>query len=338
MKISGTRLMHSAIRLSDIAFPASATLLERTRLVYIHLDNLLSFAKRDRDGKVDAYLLGYLPDELILLYFRQGELVTATEIGGSRRGVLPVTEAVRRLKADPERGECAYRAAPLAQLELMYQACAAPAEPWVVDSKHPELVFPRVAEESLTGALEIISNGRVNYLQFDAGKFTGGFFYARPDNVALPAYIESLFHPDSDGVMPALAVSGVPPSAGLPVQVLPSQVRMYRELWTRITEAIESELPGDGLRRVDRVTTAMLRERPSLEGLLPSNGGDPSMVATPAALLTADLAAWTGALLTEVEVVSPGAGPRILQEASRDQRHLLQAAGFYSHFPWSLTW
>lgn len=338
MRVSGTRLLHSAIRLSDVAFPASEILLARTRLIYIHLDNLLSFAKRDRDGKVDAYFLGYLPDELILLFFQRGELVTAAGIGAGQRGVLPVAEAVRRLKADPERGEAAYCAAPTALLELMYQACAAPAEPYVVDSKHPELVFPRVAEEGLTGALEIISNGRVNYLQFDHGKFTGGFFYAKPENLSLPAYIEGLFQPGADGAQPALAVSGVPPVAGLPVQALPSQVRMYRELFQRITQAVETEWPQEGVRRVDRVTSQLLPARPALQALLPSNGGDPSMVATPASELTGVLAAWTGALLTEVEVVSPGAGPRILQEATREQRHLLQAAGFYSHFPWSLSW
>ena len=338
MRVSGTRLLHSAVRLSDVAFPASDTLLARTRLIYIHLDNLLSFAKRDRDGKVDAYFLGYLPDELILLFFQQGELVTAAGIGAGERTVLPVAEAVRRLKSDPERGEAAYCAAPLAQLELMYQACAGPAEPWVVDSKHPELIFPRVVEESLTGALEIISNGRVNYLQFDHGKFSGGYFYARPESVTLPLYIEGIFQPGPDGVRPALSVSGVPPVAGLPAQVLPSQVRMYRDLFLRISSAIETELPEDGLRRVDRVTARLLPVRPALNSILPSNGGDPAMVATPATELTADLAAWTGALLTEVEVVAPGAGPRILQSTTRDQRHLLQAAGFYAHFPWSLTW
>ena len=81
MLVSGTRLLHSAIRLSDVAFPASDTLIVRTRLIYLHLDNLLSFAKRDRDGKVDAYFLGYLPDELILLFFQRGELVTAAGQG-----------------------------------------------------------------------------------------------------------------------------------------------------------------------------------------------------------------------------------------------------------------
>jgi len=338
MLVSGTRLLHSAIRLSDVAFPASEILLARTRLIYVHLDNLLSFAKRDRDGKVDAYFLGYLPDELILLFFQKGELVTAAGIGAAKRSVLPVAEAVRRLKADPERGEATYCAAPLAQLELMYQACAAPAEPWVVDSKHPELIFPRVAEEALTGALEIVSNGRVNYLQFEKGKFGGGFLYARPEKTPLPAYIEGLFQPGPDGVMPALSVCGVPPGTGLQPQALPSQIRMYREIFVRISQAVEGELPVDGLRRVDRVTARLLPELPSLRYLLPSNGGDPSAVAVPANTLTAHLATWTGALLGEVEVVSPGAAPRILRDATRDQRHLLQAAGFYGHFPWSLSW
>ena len=338
MLVSGTRLLHSAIRLSDVAFPASEILLARTRLIYVHLDNLISFAKRDRDGKVDAYFLGYLPDELILLFFQKGELVTAAGIGAAQRSVLPVAEAVRRLKADPERGEASYCAAPLAQLELMYQACAAPAEPWVVDSKHPELIFPRVAGEALTGALEIVSNGRVNYLQFESGKFTGGYLYGRPEKTPLPTYIEGLFQPDADGVSPALSVCGVPPGAGLPVQALPSQIRMYREIFVRITQAVEGELPSDGPRRVDRVTNRLLGDLPSLKNLLPSNGGDPSSVAVPASELTAHLASWTGALLGEVEVVSPGAASRILKDATRDQRHLLQAAGFYDHFPWSLTW
>jgi hypothetical protein len=113
---------------------------------------------------------------------------------------------------------------------------------------------------------------------------------------------------------------------------------MYRDLFLRISSAIETELPEDGHRRVDRVTARLLPVRPALGQILPSNGGDPAMVATPASELTSDLAAWTGALLTEVEVVSPGAGPRILQSTTKDQRHLLQAAGFYAHFPWSLTW
>ena len=338
MRVSGTRLLHSAIRLSDVAFPAADTLVARSRLIYLHLDNLLSFAKRDRDGKVDAYFLGYLPDELILLFFQKGDLVTAAGIGAGQRTVLPLAEAVRRLKSDPERGEGVYCTAPLAQLELMYQACAAPAEPWVVDSKHPERIFPRVVEESLTGALELISNGRVNYLQFAQGKFCGGYFYARPESMPLPAYVEGIFQPGPDGVQPALSVSGVPPTVGLPAQVLPSQVRMYRELYLRLSNAIETELPGDGLRRVDRVTARLLPVRAALSHILPSNGSDPAMVATPAAEITADLAAWMGALLTEVEVVSPGAGPRILQATTREQRHLLQAAGFYAHFPWSLTW
>ena len=89
MLVSGTRLLHSAIRLSDVAFPASDTLIARTRLIYLHLDNLLSFAKRDRDGKVDAYFLGYLPDELILLFFQRGELgLEGTHAGTDRRVAL----------------------------------------------------------------------------------------------------------------------------------------------------------------------------------------------------------------------------------------------------------
>ena len=46
MRASATRLLHSSIRLSDVAYPASSILLARTRLAYLHIDNLISFAKR----------------------------------------------------------------------------------------------------------------------------------------------------------------------------------------------------------------------------------------------------------------------------------------------------
>ena len=52
MRASTARLMNSPIRLTDLAFPQVSRLIERTRLAFIHLDNVLAFAKRDRDGRL----------------------------------------------------------------------------------------------------------------------------------------------------------------------------------------------------------------------------------------------------------------------------------------------
>jgi hypothetical protein len=338
MRASATRLLHSSIRLSDVAYPASSILVARTRLAYLHIDNLISFAKRDRDGRVDAYLLGYLPDELILLFFQKGEVVTAAGIGAESRTVLPIQEAIRRLKSDPERGEAAYCAAPTEQLQMMYHACAAPAEPWLLDSQNPEQIFPRLATESFGGGLEIISNGRVNYLTFDHGRYVNSFLYGRPETEPISAYIQTLFSRDRDGVLPALAVSGMTHAPPLPAQALPSQVRMYREVFARIAHAMEVETPADGVRRVDRATAGLIQTHPALASLLPANTTDPASLAISAGALTAALAGWAAALLGELEIVSPGSGPRVLRETTRDHRHVLQGAGFYDQFPWSLNW
>jgi hypothetical protein len=221
---------------------------------------------------------------------------------------------------------------------MMYHACAGPAEPWLLDSGNPEQIFPRLAGEGFGGGLEIISNGRVNYLTFEHGRYVNSFLYARPETEPVASYIQTLFSRSSDGVLPALAVSGMTHAPPLPAQALPSQVRMYREVFARIVHAMEVEVPADGVRRVDRATAAHVQIHPALASLLPANTADPASLAVSAGALTAALAAWSAALLGDLEIVSPGSGPRVLRDATRDHRHVLQGAGFYDRFPWSLDW
>src|SRR5437016_11779693 len=72
MRASTARLMNSPVRLADLTFPQVNRLIHRTRLAFIHLDNLLAFGKRDRDGRVDGYITAHLPDECLLVFFRKG--------------------------------------------------------------------------------------------------------------------------------------------------------------------------------------------------------------------------------------------------------------------------
>jgi hypothetical protein len=34
----------------------------------------------------------------------------------------------------------------------------------------------------------------------------------------------------------------------------------------------------------------------------------------------------------------PGTAPKVLKDATREHRYVLQAAGFYSRLPWQVTW
>src|SRR5437899_12275440 len=99
MRASTARLMNSPVRLADLTFPQVNRLIHRTRLAFIHLDNLLAFGKRDRDGRVDGYITAYLPDECLLLFFRKGEAVNAASLHPAGRHVISIPEARNRKRA-----------------------------------------------------------------------------------------------------------------------------------------------------------------------------------------------------------------------------------------------
>jgi len=52
----------------------------------------------------------------------------AASLDTTGRRVITITEALKRMRAEVERGELAYSAAPMEQLAWMYQSCAAPVE------------------------------------------------------------------------------------------------------------------------------------------------------------------------------------------------------------------
>src|SRR5216110_3678948 len=183
MRASTARLMNSPVRLADLTFPQVNRLIHRTRLGFIHLDNLLAFAKRDRDGRVDGYITAYLPDECVLLLFRKGEAVNAASLHTAGRQVVTITEALKRMRAEVERGELTYCAAPMEQLAWMYQSCAVPLQARPLDPSNPSMVFPAFARDKASGILELTSNARVSYVRFDAGRFASGYFCDKPETM-----------------------------------------------------------------------------------------------------------------------------------------------------------
>lgn len=338
MRPSSARLLHTSVRISDLTYPASGILVPRTRAIFIHVDNLISFAKRDRDGRVDGYLAGYLPEEVVLLFFRQGDLINAATIGPHGRGTISIGEGLRRFKSDPERSECCYAESSLEQLSWMFAACSAPANLRFVDSRQPEQVFPMLAAENFSGVFEFISQGRVNYLKFDGGRFIRGYLCDRPAGGSVVKYMESLFALRSDGTPPATAGSLVPEPGEIPAQAPSTQVRVYREIFNRISLAIEAELPAEGRRKGERASVAVQALHPVFSVLTSAAAEEELTLPISADALTASFADWTSRVLEEVELVSPGSAERLIRESTRDQRFVLQAAGFYERLPWQVRW
>jgi hypothetical protein len=338
MRHSSARLVATSIRLAELNFPATRVHVDRTRVLFVHLDNLLHFAKADRDGRVDGYVAVSLPDELVLLFLRKGELVTAAAVTPLGRLVLPIPTALASIRQEAERGELVYADAPFEQLVWMYQSCVAPAVPRTVDPLKPESLFPELKREGFSGVVELITDGRVNYVRFERGQYAGGHFYGKDEETPVARHVEQMFARDAKGNPPDVAAAVFPHAEDLPRQAAPELIQIYRELFWSVATVADREASGDAMKHVNRLRDLVAKVHPSLEVVgLPLEREAPDIVATESELTLA-LAEWVSQLLEHLEIVAPGIAPEVLREATKDQRYLLQRAEFYERLPWTVRW
>lgn len=338
MRASAAQLGDSGVRLAELSFPRKRTHIQRTRLAFIHLDNLLHFAKIDRDGRFDGFVVAYLPDQVTVLFLRKGELATAASFTEAGRIVQPLTKALKEMRDELERGELCYCDAPEQQLAWMYHSLASPATPKLLAPNEPELIFPALQHERFTGILELISDGRVNYLRFEEGQFRDGYFSDRTEDVPVPKYIESLFSPHEDGTRRQLAAAVFPQKDDLPSQAPPELIQIYRDLFWGIVAGAEHEGGTDVTKHAIKFRDLLKNVHTSLEAIgQPRDRAPVPIVATPEELTYA-LSDWALQFLEQIEIVAPGVAPSVLKEATKEQRFLLQRAGFFERMPWTVAW
>ncbi len=338
MRASQAVLADTGVKLWDLVFPCSQVLLARTRVPYVSVDGLIAFSKRDRDGKVDAYLAAYLPDEVILIYFLTGEVVNATMLTPVGRFAVPIAQALQHIEAEAERGEVAFHQASREQLAAMYGACTQqPLQPGL-DTSTAASVFMGINERRWSGTLELISNGRVNYVQVRDGRFYGGFFSDQRHDEQPAPYLARLFSATPPDPLPKVAATFFPGLEQMPLQAPPAMVAMLRTVVWNLTALAERELPGEGAKRAERARAALLPSWPVLShfgGPQGAEGSDPLAEPT---MLSAAIAEWVKALCGEMEIVNPGCAPRVLKEAAREHRFALNAIGFFERLPWRIQW
>ena len=338
MRASQAVLADTGVRLWELAFPRSQVLLARTRVPYVSLEGLIAFSKRDRDGKVDAYLAAYLPDELILIFFLEGEVVNAAMLTPIGRFPVPIAQALQHIQAEAERSELAFHQASREQLALMYATCSQAVLDPPLDKASAASVFKGITDRGWSGCLELISNGRVNYVEAREGRFTAGFFSdQRPDEQPGP-YLARLFTSVPPEPLPKVVANFFPGLAEMPLQAPPAMVSMLRNVVWNLADGVERERPGDGAKRAERarqraiVTYRVLGHFGGPRGV---EGSDP--LAEPSALAEA-IAAWTSELCGELEIMEPGCAPRIVMDATREHRFALNAIGFFERLPWRIQW
>src|SRR2546422_7495986 len=143
-------------------------------------------------------------------------------------------------------------------------------------------------------------------------------------------------HPGADGQAPALSASLFAAAADLPAQAPNALINTYRELYWRIVDEVEKEFPGEAKRRAQKVCAGIIGTHKALGLLSVPRGADtPDAVVQPDELSNA-LTDWSLQLLEGVEVLMPGTAPKILREATKEHRYVLQAAGFYTRLPWQV--
>jgi hypothetical protein len=190
------------------------------------------------------------------------------------------------------------------------------------------------------GVLELVIDGGVSFLQFVGGVYTGGHLHEQPAGINADKYLLKLLGAGPGGKPPKEVVAHdlVALVRELPVQALPTQVKLFREVQTRIVAAADKELMGEAGRKHPRISAAVKTLHPAIELLdAPEYGPPPSLVVT-GEELTAAFAAWTERLLKDVELVAPGGAVNVLREAAKENRHQLQASGYFERLPWKVTW
>lgn len=318
--------------LTGLRFPHERVLLPRSKLAYVHLRNLLTDAKRERSARVYGYVQIWLPDEVVLLYLQEGELVNATALALEGASVLPIAQALDKVPPEPEYGEICFNEADDEQLACMHYTHVVPEEPWPdeLDARDPNALFPFLLATTFDGTVEVTLDGNVNYLIVRDGlverAFTSSVHFGETAEK-----IDALFSPDSRVARMGVRRFPVPPP--LPRQAPPALIQAYREL----VNGLVRTLVGRGKDSAPVVAELARQSLAPTHSVLHSFTTMDRLVHDPVASvedLTDAIAAW----VTEVLWASAdldGSGPELLlRELTHDRRHMLQSAGFFERLPW----
>lgn len=319
-----------------LRYPAKRVLLQRTRLAYVHLRNLLTDAKRDRAARVYGYVAVWLPEELITLFLEDGEVVNATtSADGLAFHPIAISDAIARVPASAEYGSICFHEATDEQLDAMFatqtgQPLPLPRE---LQTHDAEALLAYLYATMHDGVLEVVTDGPVHYVISSSGTPVRGYFSdTRPGEVA--AHLRALLEPHAFAGTPRVRLW--PRPAALPAQASPALILAYRELMATISGRLRDAGSASAAEVMEGARRTLVARHPLLERFSPLQPTvkDP-VTDTPA--LTAAMGAWISDLLWAAapEQLAP---ETLLQETTGARRHMFQAAGLYDVLPWKVKW
>jgi hypothetical protein len=327
-----------------LRFPYARVLLPRVRLAYVHLQNLLSDATRERASRVFGYVAIWLEKELLLLYLQEGELVTATVTADGRTwSPIAIREALHRVPAQPEFGHICFHEASDDQLACMHAAQVMPEAGWPPElaAAEPRAIAPYLMATLYDGLVEVAVGDELNYVLYKDGTPKRAFLATPVPDGAVDERVSALLDaagqvPTATGEMavPRLRRWGIPPA--VPNQASPRLIDTYRALMRGIVDRLVFEGSASAPAVAEQARGELLATHPVLQHF-PLDDRPVTDPVAGTAVLTRAVAAWTRDVL--LFVATGGTTPeQILADVGRERRHLLQSAGFWDALPWRPTW
>ena len=318
-------------------FPYRRSLLPRTRLAYIHLRNLLTDAKRDRAARIAGYVAIWLPEEMILLYMCEGELINATVYDAKGWRAVSIAHAIEKVPPEPEYGEICFSSAEPEQLDCMFLSQTTPPIAWpeklaVTD---PVTLFPYLGATTFDGLLEIVSGDSVSYAIFVNGMVSRSYLAGKP--VSSPHesndQVGNIFANARPGELRVRRWAEIPE---LGVQAPPALVQAYNELATGLVATLVKGGRAAAPTIAEHARQALLETYPVLESFSfngrPPNGDTVADSPT----LTAGIAAWIREVMWTAVDHGSTTPEQLLKDLTWERRHMFQSAGLYEQIPWKV--
>ena len=320
---------------NSLRFPYERVLLQRTKLAYVHLRHLLTDAKRDRSARVFGYVAIWLPDELVILYLQEGEVVNATRTSPEKSEAAAIGEALAAVPQEPELGEICFHECADEQLACMFQTLTTPPEPWPaeVNPRDRAGLFPYLMSTTFDGTVQVVAGGLISYLIVRDGEVERAFVWGRsavtPEEGVDKIFAEHRGDPISVRRWP------VPPA--LPVQASPGLIRGYRDVANALVKRLSESGQESAPAIAEQARKKLLPVHPALAhftiGERPMR--DPSEDAD---LVTTAIAVWLSEIIWAGMDQGKQTPEQLLGEVTRERRHMFQSAGFFDRLPWEVEW
>lgn len=338
----------------SLRFPRFRVLLPRTRLAYVHLRNLFTDAKRDRSARVFGYVCVWLPDEFLLFYLQEGEIVNVTASpDGQRFHAIAIADAIAKVPREAEYGEVCFHEADDELLAIMYGSQMGEPISWPqeIDQTNADAVLGYLHGTMQDGVLEVMSDEGRSYAVVRGGAVGRGFFCDDAFGAPVQQMRALLSAPDR---WVRVRLWPVPPP--LPHQAAPALIQAYRDLMANAVRRLQQSGADTAFSVTEHARRHLLPKHPALERMAvtldasPNSGGTgtstmgygrspTSVVKDPIAetrVLSAAVGAWLGEVLWAAPPANGTTPERFLEDLLRERRHMFQMAGLFDSLPWKL--